>query len=119
MTSFLEHPNYANDIHLLFYKVMDLGQMVLNFERGQNIVELKINTNRTKVLSLTSHRILTICINGQIIEVISQFVYFDSILSADDDIDLDVTRRINSFGSASPVLSEIWESRFLNINIKL
>lgn len=65
------------------FKGIELGQIALNLESGETRVGLKINTNKTNVLDLVSHRILTISINGQNIKGFGQFVYLGSIVSAD------------------------------------
>lgn len=64
MTFFLKFLDYADDIWLPSHRVMDLGQMALDLERKAS----RVGLNKTKVLSLTAHRVLPIYINGQGIE---------------------------------------------------
>lgn len=47
------------------------------FERRGNRVGLRINTNKTNVVSLTGDHSLPICINEQNVESITQFVDSD------------------------------------------
>lgn len=62
---------------MLSCKVIDLGQMTLNLNKEESKVEL---TNKTKVLSSTSHRLLPIFIYAQSIEGVDQFIYVESVI---------------------------------------
>lgn len=45
MSSFLNYPEYANDIYLIFDRVIDIDQM----EKEGSRIRLNINVNTTKV----------------------------------------------------------------------
>lgn len=77
--SFFLHHDYTDDICLLSHRVMVVGQMTLK----------KINANKTKVLSLTFHRTLPICVNELSIQGIDQFASLASEISVDGGTDLD------------------------------
>lgn len=76
MTSFHNHLDYADEIYL--------RQMALDLETGSRF-GLKINTNKSNVLSLTAYCTLPICINWQDIEAVDRFVYLGNVVSADGD----------------------------------
>lgn len=62
---------------------------------------------KTKHLSLhLRHWTFPIYINGRHIEFVDQFVYYDSIISDDSGIEVNITRRISNT-SSTIVLLEI------------
>lgn len=65
---FLKYLDYEDDICLFSYWLMILGQVALDLERQASKVGLKINTNKTKVFTLTDHRTFPIYFHGQNIE---------------------------------------------------
>lgn len=73
-SSFLKHLNYAQHICLLSHRVIDLAQIALDLKKKAGS-RLCLNTNKTKILSLTCHCPLPICINDQNIEGLEQFIY--------------------------------------------
>lgn len=79
------HRGNVNDICLFSHRAMDLGS---EFE------------------SQTGQHTLTICINGQNIDLVGQFVYLRSIVS----VERYVTRRINSAGYTFAALFKIVQS---------
>lgn len=87
--------------------------MALDLGRGAGRVGLKGNTNKTKVLSLTGHRTLPICIKGQSIES----VYLRSVVSADNRTELNVVRGIKSARSTFAALFKIRKCSYLNTKI--
>lgn len=93
--------------------------MALDLDRKANKVELKINTIKTKILSLTGYRTSSIYIKGLNIGGTDQFVYLGSVLSTGDDSENDVTRCINNITFAFPALYKICKCRYVNANIKL
>lgn len=52
--------------------------------------------NKTKVLSMTGHCTLAICINGQNNDGVELFVYLNSVFSVDGGSELDIIRCINT-----------------------
>lgn len=102
MRSCLKHLAYDDVCSLT--RIMDLGQWTLDFERESSRVRLKINTNKTKVLSMTDYRTLPICISGQSVEGVDQLVYLRSIVFADSDT---VTQKLQGFVDLSSVAEQM------------
>lgn len=73
---FLQTPKLRR---LLNQLIMDPDPMTLGLEREARGVELRINTNKTKVLRVVSHRI-----------PVDKFVCLESVVSADGGTNLDV-----------------------------
>lgn len=65
----------------------------------------RINTTKTKVLFLKIHSTLHICINGQNIEGVDQFLYLGIVVSVDGGTELDIARRISNTRSFFAALS--------------
>lgn len=59
---------------------MGVRQMTRDLQKDTSRVELKANTNKTKAFHLTSHQ-SSYMHNGQDIEEVGQFVYYDSIVA--------------------------------------
>lgn len=75
----LKYVDYYSGMSFLFHRVMDLGRIVLNFEKETSRVMLKINTTKTKVNSLSGHSTLPTCDNERDIEGVDQFVYIECV----------------------------------------
>lgn len=58
-------------------------------------MEPKINTNKIKVDSSRAHYILTLCIIEQGVKTVELSLYLGSLLSVDEDDELDIARPIN------------------------
>lgn len=80
---------------------MDRGQITLDWEKEVSRVELTVNTNRTKGLSLAGHCCPGICINKQNTEGVDPVVYLGSVVSVGDGkAEFDVPHCISSARSA-------------------
>lgn len=57
--------------------------MALGLDKKTGKIKLQVNTTETKILGLTGHRTLPICINGANIEAVEPFVHelSDSVLN--------------------------------------
>lgn len=74
----------------------------MNLEIDRSRVGLKVS----KFLSPTDYRSLPVCINGQNIEKVNQFVYLGSVVCADCNNKLNVARCINNTKSTVVTSSE-------------
>lgn len=90
-------------ICVLSHRIIDLRQMALELETEASWVGLKINVNKTKVLSLICHRTLPICV-----------VALLQMTVASNSMSPEALRALNRVA-----FSIIWICRYLNTNIKL
>lgn len=65
---------------------MDQGQIVLHLEKKTSKVELKMNTKKSKVFSLTDYWALLVCIMQNKTDGVDQFVYLDSVVTAEGSV---------------------------------
>lgn len=78
--------------------------MSLDLEKKASSVGPKINIAKTKVYSPTGRSTLPICIIGQNIEDIDQFLYLGYVVSTDGSIELDIARRTRSTFAGNVVI---------------
>lgn len=83
MASIFKYFYYTDDIRLLPQGVMDLGQMILDFQKKVGRFGLKKSTNKTRVNRSSPFPISD---NGRTIAGFDQSAYLDSIISADNGI---------------------------------
>ena len=69
MNSFLQHLDYAGDICLLSQKICDIQDMILAY------VDLMLNCDKTKMLSLNGGANRTIEVAVDQIEAVDRFTY--------------------------------------------
>lgn len=93
--------------------------MGLGLEKEVSRGGLTINPNKIKVVSLTDHRTPPICIYGQKMEGVDQFVCLVIMVSADGGTELDVARRVNSTRSALTPLAKVFSLNITWIKLEL
>ena len=81
MDNFLQHLDYAADICLLSHSVLDAANMLYSLENESASFGLKINTVRTKSMSIVNSsttrqpRPNAIILNGHLVEEVNQFTF--------------------------------------------
>ena len=93
MNSFLQHLGYADYICLLSHKISDLQDMICSLEKEAVSAGLKINGDKTKLLSLTGSVSRIVKVAGIQIEAADRFAYLDSIIAAGGFTDMDIEDR--------------------------
>ena len=95
---------YADDIVLLAKSRECLDVLYREFLININKLDLKINTNKSKVVIFSKgklkNNISHICLNDTRFEVVSQFKYLGNILTHNLEDEADVLYKLNSFYSA-------------------
>lgn len=79
---------------------------------------LRINSTKTKIFSLRGHRTFPICIDGQTMAIVYQFVGLGRVF-VNGGNELNFTRCINIVRFAFSVLSKIWKNVYNNTDINL
>lgn len=74
MPSIPKNFDYGNDICLFFNRTMDFGQIALDLEKNAGKIDLKVKTNKIKVLSVRSNVTLLICMIGQNVEKLNSLL---------------------------------------------
>ena len=100
MYSFLQHLDYMVDICLLSYSVLDAANMLYSLENEAASFGLKINTVKTKSISIVNSSTTrqrspnAIVLNGHPVEEVNQFTYLGSEICKDGGSDADVDCRV-------------------------
>ena len=89
----IKAPMYADDLALLGTSSSELQQMVNAFHDTCMKWGMRINTNKTKVLSIGAEE-ANISIAGRVLENVSEFCYLGSIVTKSGDCHLEVVERI-------------------------
>lgn len=90
MISFLMHIDYADGISLLFYRAVDVCQIGLDLE-DKAMIQTDDKHQQNQGCQPNFHGILAININGQKIDG-AEKIHPGSIVSAEDDTQLDITQ---------------------------
>ena len=121
--SFLQHLHYADDICLLSHSVLDAA--IYSLENEAAASELKINTTKTKSMSIVNSsttrqpRPNAIVLNGHPVEEVNQFTYLGSEICKDGGSDADVDCRVRKAKGAFGILSPIWRNSSFPNSLKV
>ena len=102
MDSFLQHLDYADDICLLSHSVLDAANMLYSLENEAASFGFKINTAKTKSMSIVNSsttrqpRPDEIVLNGHQVKEVNQFTYSSSEI-CNADVDCRVSKAKGAF----------------------
>ena len=82
MNRLLQHQDYAGDICSLSHKISDTEDMIYFLKKEAASAGLKLNCDKTKMLSLTGGSNTTIEVSGDQIEAVDRFTYLGSVVAA-------------------------------------
>ena len=125
MDSFLQHLDYADDICLQSHSVLDEANMLYSLENVAASFGPKINTGKTKSMSIvnspTTRQPLpnTIILNGHPVEEVTLFRYLGSEICKDSGSDADVDCRIRKAKGVFGTLSPIWRNSLFPNSLKV
>ena len=111
--------DYADDI-VLFSKETDKIQELLDTlsEKGRKS-GLKINESKTEIMKTENVPPGNVLLNNRNIKEVDSFKYLGTIISKTGSLELEFTERIKKANQVMGMLSKVWKSRRLTIQIKI
>ena len=119
LTARLEDCDFADDITLLSHTQKDIQEETNRVDQIARSVGLKIHTNKTKIMQLKNRSATKTIIRGADLEEVQDFKYLGSYISADSDIQQEISMRIWLAAAAFNKLRNIWKSSLLQTTTKL
>ena len=119
LTSVLEDLDYADDVGLLSSSHKDMQEKTTRMKETSELIGLKVNKKKTKVMRINSKRNDAIRIDDQDLEDVEEFDYLGSRTTADGDATSDVKARLSKARHAFAGLKNIWQARNISISTKI
>jgi hypothetical protein len=82
-------------------------------------VQLKINNNKPKYMTVNTHSNKNITVDSQATEKVQQFAYLGSTVDAKGGTEADVNQRIGKAQQAFYSMKKIWKTNILSLKHKL
>ena len=108
LTKKIEDCDFADDIALLAHTQRDIQDKTDKVDKTARMVGLKIHPNKTKIMKAKNRSNRKIEIRGQELEEVEHIKYLGSYISADSDIEKEISSRIGQAASAFNKLQRIW-----------
>ena len=114
---------YADDSALVAQSLEDLQAMLDRFVAASEAFGLSINISKTEVLYQpapdTAHKDPDLYIHGKPVKSVRNFTYLGCVISSDNSIDSEITRRIQSAANAFGALeARVWSQRGIKLATK-
>ena len=112
---------YADDIDIVSRNVEDMKNSYINISSAAKTMGLIVNVEKTKYLksSRDNQPFNNITIGGDEFEAVNDFTYLGSSINTENDITLEIKRRIMLANRTLYGLSKILRSKFVRRNTKL
>lgn len=108
----LNHLRFADDIIILEEDPKKLEHMIKDLDEKSRVVGLEMNTNKTKLMTNS------IEVNGIKFEYVTEYVYLGQIISPEDYMTKEISKRIASGWKKYWALKEIVKNKDLSMHIK-
>ena len=119
LTARLEDSDFADDIALLSHAQKDIQEKTDRVDKTARSVGLKIHPDKTKMMKMKNKSAAKTNVHGVELEEVEHFKYLGSYISADSNIEKEISTRIGLAAQAFSRLQNIWKSSALQTNIKL
>ena len=119
LTARLEDCDFADDIALLAHTQNDIQEKTSRVDETARSVGLKIHPDKTKVMKAKNKSSKKTEVQGRELEEVQHFKYLGSYISADSNIEKEVSTRIGLAAQAFNRLQNIWKSSALRTTTKL
>ena len=115
----LEDSDFEDDIGLLSQSHKDIQEKTDLVDRTARTVGLKIHPAKTKFMKVKSRSRKPVTVKGKELEEVQDFKYRGNFISADSNIDREVSCRIGQAAQAFKRLNSIWKSTILHTRTTL
>ncbi|GFR97758.1 hypothetical protein ElyMa_002753400 [Elysia marginata] len=106
----LEDEDFADDIALLSHSQKDMQEKTRCVETTARSIGLKISHSKSKVMKINTKSNSDVLIDGKSEENVTDFKYLGSYLTADGNINREISARIAMASTAFYKLNNIWNS---------
>ena len=113
---------YADDVVLIASSMEELQNLVDRVKESSEDVGLSMNAKKTKVMKILCNDInddTSIVVDGEPLEIVSQFTYLGALFTADGDDTPEIKRRIAIAKNATTALTTVWRDRSISLKTKL
>uniref|UniRef100_K7EXS9 DUF6451 domain-containing protein n=1 Tax=Pelodiscus sinensis TaxID=13735 RepID=K7EXS9_PELSI len=118
-TARLEDCDFADDLALLAHDQQDIQEKTDVVDQTARSVGLRIHPGKTNVMKLRTTNTDKTTVMGEELEEVNDFRYLGSYISADSNIDKEISARIALAAQAFQKLNNIWKSSLLQTRTKL
>jgi len=119
LTARLEDCDFADDIALLTHTQKDMQEKTERVDNVGRSVGLKISQGTMKLMKMRNRSQAMTTVQGKELEEVQHFKYLGSFISADSNIEKEVSTRIGIAAQAFNRLQNIWKSSTLTARTKL
>ena len=113
----INHLRYADDTILMAESEEELKSLLMKVKEESEKVGLKLNIQKTKTMA--SGPITSWQINGEIVETVSDLIFFGSKITADGDCSHEIKRRLLLGRKLMTNLDSILKSRDITLPTKV
>ena len=111
---------FADDAALASQSEADLQRLIDRFAFACNEFGLTISLQKTKVMTQDASEVPSINIGNYTLEVVEEFTYLASTISANLSLDREIDRRIGHAAATMTKLSKrVWQNRMITENTKV
>lgn len=110
---------FADDTTLLAKNEQDIAELIERVERESRYYGLEINRSKTKVMIVDRANLLQLSGRLQGLEVVQDFIYLGSLISAEGGCERDIRRRIATAKGSLTRLYKIWKDRGVSNRTKI
>ena len=108
---------YADDTTLMAESEEELKSFLMKVKEESEKVDLKLNIQKTKIMA--SSPITSCQIDGAIVEIVADFIFWDSQITADGDCSHEIKRRLLLGRKVMTNLDSILKSRDITLSTKV
>ena len=108
---------YADDTTLMAVSEEELKSFLMKVKEESEKVGLKLNIQKTKIMA--SGPIISWEIDGETVEIVSDFIFLGSKITADDDCSHEIKRRLLLGRKVMTNLDNIFKSRDITLPTKV
>ena len=119
LTARLEDCDFADDIALLSHTQKDMQEKTLKVDQAASSVGLKIHPDKSKIMKRNTKSMESIKVRGKALDEVEHFKYLGSNISADGNLEKEISTRIGLAAQAFSGLKNIWKSTILQTSTKL
>ena len=108
---------YANDTTLMAESKEELKSFLFKVKEEKEKVGLKLNIQKTKIMA--SGPITSLEIDGETVEIVTDFIFLGSKITADGDFGHEIERYLLLFRKVMTKLDSIFKSRDITLPTKV
>lgn len=111
---------FADDAALVAHSEAELQSLIDKFNNACNAFGLAISIKKTEIMAMNIGSAPTIKIGNHTLNVVSNFTYLGSTMSANVSLDTELDRRIGkAVATMSRLSKRVWKNQLLTLNTKL